>query len=78
MTPNDKTKFKQEAQVRSLPVLSAQTETRKHIESDHYVEGVAARYEPYILYYDYDEQPVYERFEPGCFDECDMSDIITP
>ena len=76
MTPNEKIKFKLEAQTRALTVLSAPTETSKRIESDHYVEGMAARYEPYVLYYDYDGEPVYERFEPGCFDNCDMSDII--
>ena len=76
MTPNEKTKFKQEAQIRALTVLNPHTETSKRIESDHYVEGMAARYEPYVLYHDYDGEPVYERFEPGCFDNCDMSDII--
>ncbi len=75
MTPNDKTKFKQEAQTRALTVLS-HNPTEKRIDSEHYVEGYAARYEPYVLYYDPDGQPVYERFERGCFDGCDMSDII--
>ena len=75
-TPNSKTKFKDAAQIRALPVLSSPTETSKRIDSEHYVEGFAARYEPYVLYHDYDGQPVYERFERGCFDNCDMSDII--
>jgi len=75
MTPNNKTKFKDEAQTRALTVFSSGHETRR-IDSEHYVEGYAARYEPYVLYYDYDGQPVYERFERGCFDNCDMSDII--
>jgi len=75
MTPNEKTKFKDSAQTRALTVLSAGNVT-KRIDSDHYVEGFAARFEPYVLYYDYDGQPVYERFERGCFDDCDMSDII--
>ena len=75
MTPNDRTKFKESAQVRSLAVLNFSPAV-KRIDSDHYVEGFAARYEPYVLYYDYDGQPVYERFERGCFDDCDMSDII--
>ena len=75
MTPNDKTKFKQEAQTRALSVLNHNPAQRR-IDSEHYVEGFAARYEPYVLYYDYDGQPIYERFERGCFDECDMSDII--
>lgn len=74
MTPNDKTKFKETAQARALAVFSSDP-TVKRIESDHYVEGYAALYEPYVLYYDGD-QPVYERFEPGCFDACDMSDVI--
>ena len=76
MTPNDRTKFKETAQTRALTVLSSQPVASKRIDSDHYVEGFAARYEPYVLYYDYDDQPVYERFERGCFDNCDMSDII--
>lgn len=75
MTPKDKTKFKEAAQTRALAVFSSEQETRR-IESDHYVEGYAARYEPYVLYYDADNQPVYERFEPGCFDSADMSDVI--
>ena len=76
MTPNDKNKFKTEAQIRALNVLASNTTTEKRIDSDHYVEGFAARYEPYVLYYDFEGQPVYERFERGCFDDCDMSDII--
>ena len=75
MTPNDVTKFKTEAQTRALDVLTNNL-TQKRIDSDHYVEGLAARYEPYVLYYDFDGQPVYERFERGCFEGCDMSDII--
>ena len=75
MTPNEKTKFKQEAQTRALAVLNYGP-AQKRIESEHYVEGIAARYEPYVLYHDFDGQPVYERFERGCFDSCDMSDII--
>lgn len=74
MTPKDKTKFKQEAQVRALTVLSGASV--KRIDSEHYVEGYAARYEPYVLFHDFDGQPIYERFERGCFDDCDMSDII--
>lgn len=75
-TPNSKTKFKDAAQTRALAVLSSPTATSKRIDSGHYVEGYAARYEPYVLYHDCDGQPVYERFERGCFDNCDMSDII--
>lgn len=75
MTPQDKTKFKETAQTRALAVFSSDQDTRR-IETDHYVEGYAARYEPYVLCYDEDNQPIYERFEPGCFDNADMSDII--
>lgn len=73
-TPMNKTKFKETAQIRNLAVFSSMPET-KRIDSTHYVEGYAARYEPYILYND-EDGPVYERFEPGCFNGCDMSDII--
>lgn len=76
MTPNDKTKFKETAQTRALAVFSSAQTDSKRIDSNFYVEGYAARYEPYVLYYDLDGEPVYERFERGCFDNCDMSDII--
>jgi HK97 family phage prohead protease len=74
-TPANKTKFKETAQTRALAVFSYGQEA-PHIQSTHYVEGYAARYEPYVLYYDIDGEPVYERFERGCFDGCDMSDVI--
>lgn len=75
MTPTDKIKFKDQAQTRALTFF-ASTDTKKRLDSEYYVEGYAARYEPYELYRDFDDEPVYERFERGCFDECDMSDII--
>ena len=75
MTPNEMTKFKDQAQSRGLTLFSS-AQVDKRIESDHYVDGYAALYEPYVLYYDYDNNPVYERFERGCFYNCDMSDII--
>lgn len=80
MTPNEKTKFKETAQTRALAVFSSAPE-KKRIESDFYVEGYAARYEPYVLYYEMDfntgkETPIYERFDPGCFADADMSDVI--
>ena len=74
MTPATKTKFKNEMQTRALQLFAPAPEV-KRIDSSYYVEGYAARYEPYVLYEDYDG-PIYERFEPGCFDDCDMSDII--
>lgn len=75
MTPKDKTKFKMQAQSRAMVILPSNP-AGKRIETEFYVEGFAARYEPYILYTDENGQPVYERFERGCFDACDMSDII--
>lgn len=73
MTPTNKTKLKSERQVRALQVFAQPTTQR--IDSNYYVEGYAARYEPYVLY-ETDDGPIYERFEPGCFNGCDMSDII--
>ena len=74
MTPNEKIKLKNEMQVRALQVFMPAPES-KRIDSSYYVEGYAARYEPYVLY-ELEDGPIYERFEPGCFDGCDMSDII--
>lgn len=75
MTPNNLTKFKDQAQTRALTVLSHNPAERR-LDTEYYVEGYAARYEPYILYHDHNGEPVYERFERGCFDNCDMSDVI--
>lgn len=74
MTPNDKIKLKNEMQVRALPVLTL-GDRGKRIDSNYYVEGYAARYEPYVLFED-EDGPIYECFERGCFANCDMSDII--
>ena len=74
MTPNEKIKLKNEMQVRALQVF-APTPEAKRIDSKYYVEGYAARYEPYVLY-ELEDGPIYERFERGCFNGCDMSDII--
>ena len=73
MTPETKTKLKNERQIRALQVFTP-AET-KRIDSNYYVEGYAARYEPYVLFED-EDGPIYERFEPGCFDNCDMTDVI--
>lgn len=74
MTPNDKIKLKSERQIRALQVFAPAPDA-KRLDSNYYVEGYAARYEPYVLY-EMESGPIYERFEPGCFDGCDMSDII--
>lgn len=73
MTPETKEKLKSSRQIRALQVFTP-AET-KRIDSNYYVEGYAARFEPYVLFED-EAGPVYERFERGCFDGCDMSDII--
>lgn len=74
-TPNDRIKFKDMAQLRIMN-LSPIAQRDKQLESDFYVEGYAARYEPYLLWDDGEYGKVYERFEPSCFDECDMTDVI--
>ena len=74
MTPNSKIKLRDEMQVRSLQ-LFAPAPAVKRIDSSYYVEGYAARYEPYVLFED-EDGPIYERFDPECFRGCDMTDII--
>lgn len=73
MTPNDKTKLKNERQIRALQTFLPAT--NKRIDCEYYVEGYATTYEPYVLY-ETEEGPIYERFERGCFDNCDLSDVI--
>jgi HK97 family phage prohead protease len=75
MTPNDKIKFKDQAQCRAI-TLTPVTEGEKRFDTKKYVEGYAARYETYLLYDDGEWGKTYERFEPGCFDNTDMSDVI--
>ena len=74
MTPSNKIKLKNEMQVRAIQVFAPEPAV-KRLDSNYYVEGHAARFEPYVLFDDGDG-PVYERFEPDCFVGCDMSDII--
>ena len=57
------------------PLLANQQRTSKRFDSEYYVEGYATGFEAYPLY-EYDGVTIYERFERGCFDGCDMSDII--
>ena len=74
MTPDNKIKLKGTAQARALSF--SRSAAQKRFDTDHYVEGYAARWEQYLLYDDGDWGKVYERFERGCFEGCDMSDII--
>lgn len=63
-------------QYRAMPFDVPQQEEKKNkFDSDCYVEGYAAKYERYVLFKNGD-QIVYEEFVPGCFRNCDMSDII--
>lgn len=63
-------------QYRSLAAMTMPPEqARKRIDCTRYVEGYAARFEPYVLY-DLEDGPIYETFERGCFATADMSDII--
>lgn len=73
MTPTEKTKLKNDRQIRALQAFAPVT--AKRIESDYYAEGYATTYEPYVLWEDADG-PIYERFERGCFAQCDLSDVI--
>lgn len=65
----------------SLKVDEKKLETRSlatfiPLENDSYiVEGYATKWEPYLLYDDYDG-PVYEQIDRNAFDTADMQDII--
>lgn len=74
-TPNDKIKFKNQAQARSV-LLNPVTEGEKRLNTERYVEGYAANYEKYLLWDEGDWGKTYERFAPGCFANTDMSDVI--
>lgn len=64
-----------EREYRSLKPLERKEDDKK-FDSECYVEGYAARYEPYVLYTDAEGNEIREEFVKGCFDDCDMSDII--
>lgn len=75
MTPNDHIKFKDTAQVRSV-LLAPVTDGEKRFNTERYVEGYAAKYDKYLLWDDGDWGKTYERFDPKCFENTDMSDVI--
>lgn len=63
-------------QYRTMPFATPQQAEKKNkFDSDCYVEGYAAKYEKYELFR-FEDRIVYEEFVPGCFRDCDMSDII--
>lgn len=74
MTPMDKTKLKNDRQIRALQMFNP-VAAEKRIDSNYYAEGYATTYEPYVLF-ETEEGPIYEKFERGCFDNCDLSDVI--
>lgn len=74
MTPNSKTKFKNNSQMRYMPIFGVNSEN-KLIDTNYYIEGYAARYEPYVLFND-GEYDYYEQFDRSCFANCDMTDAI--
>lgn len=64
-------------QYRALPFTTpTKAEKKNKFDSDCYVEGYAAKYERYLLFPVDDGKDIYEEFMPGCFRDCDMSDII--
>ena len=75
MTPNEKFKFKNVAQERAMQMTPV-TDGEKRFDTKKYVEGYAAKYDKYLLYDDGDWGKTYERFDPGCFKNTDMSDVI--
>ena len=75
MTPNDHIKFKNLAQERTV-LLVPVTEGEKRFNTEKYVEGYAAKYDKYLLWDEGDWGKTYERFDPKCFENTDMSDII--
>jgi len=74
VTPNSKTKFKNNSQMRYMPIFGVNSEN-KLIDTNYYIEGYAARYEPYVLFND-GEYDYYEQFDRSCFANCDMTDVI--
>ena len=74
MTPNHKTKFKNNCQTRYMPIFGAGS-GQKLIDTNYYIEGYAARYEPYVLFND-GENDYYEQFDRSCFTNCDITDVI--
>ena len=74
MTPNNKIKLKNNSQMRFMPHFITPTD-KKLIDTNYYVEGYAARFEPYVLFTE-DGVDYYEQFDRSCFANCDMTDII--
>ena len=57
-----------------MPIFGAGS-GQKLIDTNYYIEGYAARYEPYVLFND-GENDYYEQFDRSCFANCDITDVI--
>jgi HK97 family phage prohead protease len=76
-TPKNKTNYKADAEIRAMTTFSVRAKAEEENEEKSYiVEGYAAKYEPYILFYDDDDNPVYEKFSRENFENADCSDVI--
>jgi HK97 family phage prohead protease len=76
-TPKDKVNYKSAAEIRAMTTFNVRARVEEENEEKSYiVEGYAAKYEPYILFYDYDDNPVYEKFSKENFENADCSDVI--
>lgn len=75
-TPTEKIKLKDTAQCRTLTLSAPLDGTAKRFDVEQYVEGYAAGFNRYLLADNGDWGKVYERFDPKCFADCDISDVI--
>lgn len=69
-----KTINKSDRQYRAMSGLLLSAD-QKLIDTTHYVEGYATRFDRYPLY-ETESGIVYEKFDPDCFRHTDMSDVI--
>lgn len=75
-TPKDKTKLKNESELRAMQVLNCRAAETEGEDGGFIVEGYAARYEAYPLYEDMKGNMIYEQFSRDNFEGADKSDII--
>lgn len=61
---------------RTLDFQMTAVEKNKRIDSDHYVEGYATTFEPYVLFRDWEGNDVYEQIDKRAFENAEMSDVI--
>lgn len=61
---------------RTMNLQMMPTEKNKRFDTNYYVEGYAATFEPYVLFYDSEGNPVYEVIEKRAFENADMSEVI--